>query len=236
MNPAVVTVLLGAGITAELQALGFALERRPGIRVVGCDSSIGGAVEKVVSEKPDVAVVSADKPDWDGIKACLEIKRLTAPARVIVIGPAGHDAMLLSAVKAGADGFVTVQDSIDDLVGALHKVCRGESHVPSMMLGTLLRGLIEFRREDDAAFERFASLGKREREVLVEICSGLGDQAIATKLHLSPHTARTHAQNILSKLGVHSRLEATRVIFEHDLFARFGIETNGLSNYRGGAI
>jgi DNA-binding NarL/FixJ family response regulator len=87
----------------------------------------------------------------------------------------------------------------------------------------LLRGLIELRREDDAALERFASLGNREREVLVELVAGLDHHTIATKLHLSPHTVRTHTQNILTKLGVHSRLEAARFVFEHDLFSRFGI-------------
>ena len=225
MSADCVTVLLGAGMRTELNALRFALEQRPGVSVIGCDSSVGSTIETVETLKPDVALVCADLPDWDGITLCAEIKRNSPPTRVVVIGPDGDDTALISAVKAGADGFVTVDDSVDEVVGALYKVCKGESHIPPMMLGSLLRSLIEFRREDDGAFERFASLGKREREVLVEICAGLGDQAIAAKLHLSPHTARTHAQNILSKLGVHSRLEATRLVFEHDLIIRFGIET-----------
>lgn len=234
MSPDTITILLGAGVPAELEALEFALGRRPGVRTLGWDSSIRGTVEKVAARRPDVAVVSADPPDWEGITVCAEIKRLLLPSRVVVIGPAGDDGPLLAAVKAGADGFVTVEESIDGLVVALQKVCSGESHVPPMMLGKLLRGLIEFRREDDAAVERFASLGKREREVLLEMCAGLGDQSIAAKLNLSRHTARTHAQNILGKLGVHSRLEATRVVFDHDLFARFGIDTDGLGRDRGG--
>ena len=229
-----VTVFLGAGMPAELEALEYALGRREGVSVLGWHPTAGGTVEKVAAEKPDVALVCADFPDRDGITACTEIKCYCTPTRVIVIGPSGDNSVLISAVKAGADGFVTVNDSIDDLVDAVHEVSRGASHIPPMMLGGLLRGLIEFRREDDAAFERFASLGKREREVLVGICAGLGDQAIAARLHLSPHTARTHAQNILGKLGVHSRLEATRMVLEHDLFARFGIEMAGLAEGRGG--
>lgn len=229
-----VTLLLGAGMPAELEALEYALGRRQGVSVLGWNSTVGGTVEKVAALKPDVALVCADFPDQDGITACTEIKRHCAPTRVIVIGPSRDDSVLISAVKAGADGFVTVNDSIEDLVDAVREVSRGASHIPPMMLGGLLRGLIEFRREDDAAFERFASLRKREREVLVGICGGLGDQAIAARLHLSPHTTRTHAQNILGKLGVHSRVEATRMVFEHDLFARFGIEMDGLIDKRGG--
>lgn len=229
-----VTVLLGAGMPAELGVLEYALARRRGVRTLGCDPTVSGTIEKVGARKPDVALVCADFPDGDGITACSEIKRHFPPTRVIVIGPPGDDSVLISAVKAGADGFVTANDSIDDLVDAVLEVSEGASHIPPMMLGGLLRGLIEFRREDDGAFERFASLGKREREVLVGICAGLGDQAIAARLHLSPHTTRTHAQNILGKLGVHSRVEATRMVFEHDLFARFGIDVDGLVEEGGG--
>jgi DNA-binding NarL/FixJ family response regulator len=229
-----VTVLLGVGMPAELEMLQHALCRRPGLTVVGCEPVMSGAVEKVAVENPDVAVLCADFPDADGLAACTEIKRNGAGTRVLVIGPSTDDGVLVSAVKAGADGFVSINDTLDDLTQAVHEVSRGASHIPPMMLGGLLRGLIEFRREDDAAFERFASLGKREREVLAGICAGLGDQAIADRLHLSPHTARTHAQNILGKLGVHSRVEATRMVFEHDLFARFGIDFEGLTQQRGG--
>lgn len=234
MEPAV-TVMLAAGVPAELEALAFALAKRPGVTVLGWSSAVAGIVEKIAFEKPNVALVSADVPDRDGIAICAEIKRLCPQTRVIVLGPAGDDGVLLSAVKAGADGFVSVDDSVDDLAEAVRQVRRGESYIPPMMLGGLLRGLIQFRREDDAAFERFASLGKREREVLVGMCAGLSDQAIAAKLYLSPHTARTHSQNILSKLGVHSRFEASRLVLEHDLLSRFGIDPDSILEGRSAA-
>ena len=207
------TVVLGGGMPAVLDLLDFALGRRPGVVVLGSDLGVQGTVDKVAARRPDVAVVCADLPDWDGIKACSEIKRLGTPTRVIVVGLEGDHGTLVSAVKAGADGYVTVADSVDELVSApAAGVPRGVA-VPPTMLGSLLRGLIELRRQDDAAFERFAALGSREREVLVELADGLDNNAIAAKLHLSPHTVRTHTQNILTKLGVHSRLEAARFVF-----------------------
>ena len=223
MGSSTTTVVLGGGMPAVLEVLDFALSRRPTVAVLGWNLSVPGTVDQVAARNPDVALVCADLPHWDGIKACADIKRLGTPTRVIVIGSEEDQATLISAVKAGADGYVTVADSVDDLVGALHQVCRGESRIPSLMLGSLLRGLIELRREDDAALERFTSLGNREREVLEELVTGLDNHAIAAKLHLSPHTVRTHTQNILAKLGVHSRLEAARFVFEHDLLSRFGI-------------
>jgi two-component system nitrate/nitrite response regulator NarL len=228
-----ITVALGAGLLAVVEVLDMALSRREGVRVVGWDLTVSGTVEKVRTYGPQVALVCADLPHWDGIRACADIKRLAPGTRVLVVGGEQDDSTLLSAVKAGADGFVTVGDSLDDLVDALRRVAQGESHIPPPMLGALLRGLIDFRREDDAAVERFAGLGKREREVLAGLVDGLGDAAIAAKLNLSPHTARTHTQNILTKLGVHSRLEATRMIIEHDLFARFRVETDGSDGSNG---
>jgi DNA-binding NarL/FixJ family response regulator len=222
-----VTIVLGAGLLAVVEMLEVALSRREGLSVVGWDLTPARLVERVGVCRPQVALVCADLPHWDGIRACADIKRLDLPTRVLVTGPDGDNSTLLSAVKAGADGFVTSGESLDDLVEAVQQVSRGESRIPPPMLGALLRGLIDFRREDDAAFERFAGLGKREREVLAGLVAGLGDHAIAAQLHLSPHTARTHTQNILTKLGVHSRLEATRMVFDHDLFNRFGIQTDG---------
>jgi DNA-binding NarL/FixJ family response regulator len=222
-----VTVVLGAGLLAVVEMLEVAFTQREGVRVVGWDLTPAGLVERVGRCRPQVALVCADLPHWDGIQACADIKRLKLPTRVLVTGQEGDSSTLLSAVKAGADGFVTSGESLNDLAEAVQQVSRGESRIPPPMLGALLRGLIDFRREDDAAFERFAGLGKREREVLAGLVAGLGDHAIAAQLHLSPHTARTHTQNILTKLGVHSRLEATRMVFDHDLFNRFGVQMDG---------
>jgi DNA-binding NarL/FixJ family response regulator len=225
MPLAATTIVLGGGIPVAVEALDFALRRRPGIDVLGHDLTLAGTIDKVATCRPHVALLCADNPHFDGIKGCVDVKALDSPARVIVVGPDEDPTTLLSAVKAGADGYVSVADGFEDLIGAVHQVRRGESRIPPLMLGTLLRGLIELRREDDAALERFASLSPREREVLVALVTGLDHHAIAVKLHLSPHTTRTHTQNILAKLGVHSRLEAARFVFEHELFDRFGIDT-----------
>jgi DNA-binding NarL/FixJ family response regulator len=81
------------------------------------------------------------------------------------------------------------------------------------MLGGLLSRLISHRQELDVARERLARLTHRERQVLALLAEGADNDAIARTLVISPQTARTHIQNILTKLDVHSRLEATAFLF-----------------------
>ena len=93
------------------------------------------------------------------------------------------------------------------------------------MLGELLHTLIRRRREDDAALARFNRLSRREQEVLGLMVDGLDHQQIAAELIMSPHTARTHIQKVLEKLGVHSRLEAARFALDNNLLERFPVRS-----------
>ena len=94
------------------------------------------------------------------------------------------------------------------------------------MLGTLLRTLIERRRAHAAAVELHDRLSDREKQVLTLVAEGLDKDAIARELVISPHTARTHIQNVLTKLEVHSRLEAAALVAE---LAAADLPTGGLN-------
>ncbi|MGH9063308.1 MAG: LuxR C-terminal-related transcriptional regulator [Acidimicrobiales bacterium] len=225
-----VEVLVAGGLPLLCEALRTALDRRPGVSVLATVGRAASVAEEVGLRRPDVAVVCADLPGWDGIRACEDVKRLEAPARVLVLGRGDDQATLQAAISAGADGYVGTDESVEGLLGAMRRVQRGEAPIPPGMLGTLLRGLIRSRREDDAALGRFTNLSAREREVLALVAAGLDRQAISDQLYLSQHTARTHIQNILTKLGVHSQQEAATFVLDHDLLERFAdTERDGLT-------
>jgi DNA-binding NarL/FixJ family response regulator len=204
------------------EALVAVLSASTGTDVVAAPGRPEAVMAEAAIRRPEVVLVCGREAGWDDAGLCGQLKDLDHPGRVLVVGPSGDDTVLLAAMRAGADGYVESDESVEDLVAALHRVHRGEAPIPPGMLGTLLRSLIEARREDDAAVRRFSALSAREQEVLALVVAGCDRREIGKRLYLSPHTARTHIQNILAKLGVHSQLEASTFVLNHGLLERFG--------------
>jgi DNA-binding NarL/FixJ family response regulator len=127
------------------------------------------------------------------------------------------DELLVRALEAGADGYVRHEGGLGEIVDGCRALGRDEAFVPPRLLAPLLRGLIVRRREEDAIAQRAANLSRREKEVFALLVAGHDQHGIAEALVISPATARTHLQNVLRKLDVHSRLEATALAIRHDL-------------------
>ncbi|MDH6144261.1 MULTISPECIES: response regulator transcription factor [Kitasatospora] len=112
------------------------------------------------------------------------------------------------ALYAGAAGWVAKESSLTRLLTVLRGVLRGETHLPPALLTGVVRELTTARRDRTESERLVESLTPREKQVLRCMVAGLGRQAVAERLYLSPHTVRTHMQNVLGKLGVHSTLAA----------------------------
>jgi DNA-binding NarL/FixJ family response regulator len=203
------------------EALRLALESEVGVDVVSTAASASDAVEEAERWRPDLAVMTVDLRDGSAISACRTLRENGSDTRVLLLAAAADPAELVLALEAGADGYVAEDAGVSGLGAAARRVMEGETVIPELMLGDVLRRLIATRREDDAALSRFNRLSRREQEVLRLIAEGYDHQRIATELVVSPHTARTHVQNVLEKLEVHSRLEAVRFALDHRLLERF---------------
>jgi two-component system NarL family response regulator len=140
------------------------------------------------------------------------IREAVPSCRVLILAGQADLRSLMDSLEAGADGYLTKDRPLADLVDAVRALGRGESVVPPTMLGKLIDRLLHRRREQDDAFRRLAQLSRREREVLALLAAGCDNNAIAQTLIISPQTARTHIQNVLKKLRVHSRLEAAAFV------------------------
>jgi DNA-binding NarL/FixJ family response regulator len=212
-------VLVADSALLGREALRAALAAEAGISA----SAVGieALLDSVTRTAPTVTVIVASLDPRDGLDACALLKDADVETRVVVVGTSADPELLAAAVEVGADGFVSFADQMDELADAVRRVAAGEASIPSGMLGGLLKHLIRRRREEDAVVGRFATLTRREQEVLALLADGLDQEAIATRLVVSKHTARTHVQNVLAKLDVHSRLEAVALVYQYDLFGRF---------------
>jgi two-component system response regulator DesR len=196
-------------------ALSAALAAEDDMEIVAQVGDEGEAVERVQRLEPDVVCIGSMAPGRAGLALCEQIKVEYPHQRVLVIDDVGNPAVLLAAVRAGVEGYTTKDTSLSALVDAVRRVHAGEAVVPVGMLAGLLRALTASARQADEFYELFLRLTAREKQVLELLVDGCGNRMIAEILVISPQTARTHIQNVVRKLGAHSRLEAAAMAVEH---------------------
>ena len=144
----------------------------------------------------------------DGISLVAGVRSGRPSVRTVVLAERDDPTRAALALQAGASGWVAKDCSLQRLLAVIRGVLRDETHLPAALLTGVLRELTTARRHRTESEQLVESLTPREREVLRCMVAGLGRKAVAERLFLSPHTVRTHMQNVLGKLGVHSTLAA----------------------------
>jgi DNA-binding NarL/FixJ family response regulator len=206
-------VLLVGGRELFRQAVHSSLENVSDIVVIGEARDARQAERDAIRLEPDVVLVDATGRDNGAPRATASLKERFRRCAVVVMGEEDAET-LIDVMEAGASGYVTQESPLTDLIQTTRSVYEGQTLIPQSMIGSLISGLITRRREDHEAFERLARLTQREREVLHLLGGGANNQRIARVLSISPETARTHVQNLLGKLQVHSRLEAAAFVLQ----------------------
>uniref|UniRef100_A0AAU3GZT1 Response regulator transcription factor n=1 Tax=Streptomyces sp. NBC_01401 TaxID=2903854 RepID=A0AAU3GZT1_9ACTN len=144
----------------------------------------------------------------DGISLVAGVRAGQPRIRTVVLAEKDDPRRAATALQAGASGWVAKDCSLQRLLAVIRGVLRDETHLPAALLTGVLRELTAARKHRTESEQLVESLTPREREVLRCMVAGLGRKAVAERLFLSPHTVRTHMQNVLGKLGVHSTLAA----------------------------
>ncbi|AEW94494.1 MULTISPECIES: response regulator transcription factor [Streptomycetaceae] len=160
-----------------------------------------------IPRRPDPVPAPPGTTD-DGIALVERVRSEHPGTRSIVLAGRDDAHRAARALQAGAGGWVAKDSSLARLLTVIRGVLRDETHVPPALLTGVLRELTAARRHRTESERLVESLTPREREVLRCMVAGLGRKAVAERLYLSPHTVRTHMQNVLGKLGVHSTLAA----------------------------
>ena len=173
------------------------------IKIVGEASEGQEAIEKTQDLSPDVVVMDVAMPDMDGIEATRRIRRQSPKVKVIVLTQYDNKEYVLSAIKAGAAGYVPKRALGSELVSAVRAVNRGES----FLYPSAAAALIDDYRRQAKTDEPYDQLTPREREILKLIAEGHTSREIADTLFISLKTVYGHRTKIMEKLGLRNRTD-----------------------------
>lgn len=186
-------------------SLAHVLGLEPDLVSVGIAGTLARARALIPTTTPDVILLDHRLPDGDGVAAIAELRALRAGMHIVVLTASAADHVLVSAIEAGASGFLSKSRSLAEVTSAVRAAATGEAVISPEML---LRLLPRLRRTGP---ETHQQLTDREHEVVGYLAMGLSNAAIADRLTVSVHTVRNHIANLSAKLGAHSKLEALSI-------------------------
>jgi DNA-binding NarL/FixJ family response regulator len=212
-DPRPTRVLLVDDHALLTDSLARLLDSEPDLEVVGVAGSVAEA-KQLARERMDVVLMDYRLPDGTGAEATRAIKARWPSARVVMLTAVHDDETVLESIQAGADGYLTKDRAVEDVVAAVRAARAGDTLLPrSVIVGIAQRvASAQDRGPDRPAME---PLTPRELEVLRALSEGLATPDICERLSISRNTLRTHVQNIMAKLHVHSKLEAVTVALRY---------------------
>jgi DNA-binding NarL/FixJ family response regulator len=212
-----VRVLIVDDHLAFAEALQVGLGREPDLDVIAAVSDPRVAEQLARAAPPDVALLDLNMQDVDGI--CLGRKLLTIDPNIKIIIMTAHESAeaVVEAVRSGACCWVSKTTSLPDLVDVIRGALHGETRIPPHLLTDVIKLLTREQGERSQRELLLSRLTRRELEVLGLMVEGADRRSMAAALHLSSNTVRTHVQNVMTKLGAHSTLEAMAVALRYHL-------------------
>ena len=189
-------------------ALATRLDDEDDIRVTGAVQLEAGSSWLLSSKAAEVMLLDGDLPGDVANRLCENLSSHKS-TRVIMLSFSSEPERIVKALRSGAVAWVRKGESVEYLLRVIRGVARGESWLPPSETADVVQLLMwggERHRENELLL---AKLTARERAVLTCLAEGAAHrEVVAKQLHLSVNTVRTHMQNIMAKLGVHSMLEA----------------------------
>jgi DNA-binding NarL/FixJ family response regulator len=210
-----ITVLIADDHRSFGEALAVALSKEEDLEVLDVTVDGATAAEAAESQRPDVALIDLQMPDVDGLETSRRIRSASTETAVIILTGSEDELAIGRAIQAGAHGYLRKTVAIRELAEAVRRAHKGEPLNPQDEIEFALRRLGRLRDRDDDVAKRFDRLTPRELQILQLLADGRPPDEIAAELGVSRNTLRTHIQNVLMKLGVHSKLDAIVAAIRH---------------------
>jgi DNA-binding NarL/FixJ family response regulator len=213
--PLTTRVLLADDHPIVLNGLVLVLDQQPDFEVVAQAHDGAEAVERVMSEDIDLAILDVSMPRMTGLQAAREITRRKPEVRVLILSMHENEEYYYVALASGASGYV-LKTAVDrDLVEACRAAMRGEPFLYPGAVRALIREHLERARAGGTSHAD--PLTPREQEIVKLIAEAHTNEQIAELLFISKKTVERHRANILEKLGMRDRVELTRYAIRRGL-------------------
>ena len=188
------------------------------LQVVGEADDGVRAVAAVREHRPDVVLMDIRMAEMDGITATAALHRLDPPPQVIVLTTFQADEQVMSALRAGASGFLVKDTPPAEIINAIRLVASGDAIISPSVTRTLLTHFGETQASERrrAAKQRLATLTDRERQVAAAIGSGASNAEVAASLFMSEATVKAHVSRLFTKLDVANRVQIAILVHDAD--------------------
>lgn len=196
----------------------LSLER--GISVVGTAANGEEAVRQVAELQPDVVLMDVRMPVMDGVAASAHIRRDFADMPILMLTTFDDDALVLAALRAGANGYLLKDLPPADLAQAIRSASHGIYQLDPTIAAKLIAARVQPTTAPPAAAppgRRVEELTERERDVLRLVSTGATNREIADQLFIGEATVKSHISNILGRLGLRDRTQAAMYARDHGL-------------------
>lgn len=195
-----------------------ALETQPDLECVGDVGDGQAAVTEIERLRPDVAVLDVRMPRMDGLTAAETVLSRGTGTRILLLTTYDDDSYVYRGLRAGTSGFCLKSMPVEELLGAIRVVARGDALIdPSVTRRLVTRfanGLAPATVSRPPALDRLTT---REHEILLEVARGHSNAEIAKRLYVGEQTVKTHVSHLLTKLGLRDRVQAVIYAYENAL-------------------
>ena len=190
------------------------LKPQKDIVIIGASADAKSTLAKIQELKPNVVLLDLGLRSQNSLHVVELVKKEFPKAKIIIMGFASVQADILQYVKAGANGFILKDASLNDLLVTIRTVANGSTVLPPPLIDSLFSKIVEHAvREGKPKLKEAVRMTKREQEVIELLGEGMSNREIAQKTLISIYTVKSHIHNIMEKLALHTRLEIAKYSF-----------------------
>jgi DNA-binding NarL/FixJ family response regulator len=184
------------------------LKAHKDIIIIASSGDGKNSLPKIQQLKPNVVLLDLGLRSQNSLHVVEIVKKDFPEAKVIVMDLAPVQADILQYVKAGANGFILKDASLNDLLITIRTVAEGSTVLPPLLVDSLFSQIVDHAvREGKSRLKEAVRMTKREREVIEFLGEGMSNKEIGQKIRVSTYTIKSHIHNIMEKLALHTRLE-----------------------------